>query len=272
MPNALFVGDPNHDLFRAAVVWLAERYDLCCEPSPADACRACRHRPPDLIVFGQSRPGQITSAEVESVHRESPLARLVALLGAWCEGEPRTGAPWPGVPRVYWHQFLARAVGEQGFVPGSNWKLPRTYAESERLPRADQGLRSEGGLVTVRCEDGLSFDVLSEVLARAGYSAVRVVESVQASGAVAGIWDCATSVEEDRAAIKRFVERIAPAAAIVLLGFPRPADHRDALACGAHALLGKPFLLDDLLAELNRRVDEDLFPGSASIFPRRASA
>ena len=59
---------------------------------------------PDLIVLAQTRPGQFSADEVDRLRRATPSARLSGLLGSWCEGEARSGTPWPGVMRTYWHQ------------------------------------------------------------------------------------------------------------------------------------------------------------------------
>ncbi len=62
---------------------------------------------PELIVVAQSRPDAIRSDQLGSIHRSSPLAGVVALLGSWCEGEMRTGRPWAGAQRLYWYDFPA---------------------------------------------------------------------------------------------------------------------------------------------------------------------
>ncbi len=167
MKHALFVGNHRHRLYRPAIEWLSERYELVCVDTPRAACGACQRQPPELIVVGQVRPGQISSAEVEQIHREAPLARLVALLGEWCEGETRTGAPWPGVPRVYWHQSLGRLVSDAALRPGAQSPLPRTSTESERLMWFAESVEPCGGLVVVRSEDQLSFEGICQLLVRA---------------------------------------------------------------------------------------------------------
>src|SRR5215212_7655830 len=62
---------------------------------------------PELIVVAQSRPDVTGSEELKQLRGASPLAGIVALLGSWCEGETRTGRPWPGVQRLYWYEFPA---------------------------------------------------------------------------------------------------------------------------------------------------------------------
>ena len=104
----------------------------------------------------------------------------------------------------------------------------------------------------VRTVDHLSFATLSELLVEAGLSAARVRGDAlfEAVAAVAGIWDCTASLSEDRPALKRFVGQLAPAPVMALTGFPRAADQQHASECGVRAVLGKPLLVDDLIAEL----------------------
>jgi hypothetical protein len=91
---------------------------------------------PDVIVVAQARPGEFSHQAVDRLRRLAPLARIVGLMGSWCEGEMRSGSPWPASARVYWHQWPARCGGELGHlargVP-SSWSLPITATEEERL-------------------------------------------------------------------------------------------------------------------------------------------
>jgi hypothetical protein len=248
----LFVGDRDSPPFRTVVGWLESGGTLRCLTSISAAQLACRDDPPHLIVIGQLRPGEFTSEEVERLHREAPLARLVALLGSWCEGETRTGTPWPGVTRLYWHQLTARAVQELIGARSGKWALPRTSTDVERLMSYTPIRQVNQGLIVVRSESHLSFDALSDALVLAGYAAVRVRgnEPFAAVGTVAGIWDCTLSICEDREPLTRFVDQLRPAPVIGLLGFPRDDDRQAALECGVRLILGKPLVVEDLVNEL----------------------
>ena len=101
-------GDPDGE-FSAAVNWLQGHAALTSVARIEDAAAELdRGPPPDVVLIAQARPGQFTRGQVEQLHRASPVSRLVALLGSWCEGEIRSGRPWPGVVRIYWHQWRAR--------------------------------------------------------------------------------------------------------------------------------------------------------------------
>src|SRR5262245_23662353 len=138
-----FGGDWRHADFAAALAWLRERTVLLplplgegvsaigaaqlTNPHPNPLPRGEGTGPPHAILFFQSRPGQISCREVECQHARAPLARLVALVGPWCEGEQRSGRPWPGVVRVPWRTWalaLPRALGLD--AAAQSLRLPRT--------------------------------------------------------------------------------------------------------------------------------------------------
>ncbi len=90
----------------------------------------------DLIVVAQSHPDQFTADEIEALQAKYPLTPVVALLGSWCEGESRSGNPWPGVVRVYWHQWQGRLdLFEQQLESTgySSWHEPRIATVGDRL-------------------------------------------------------------------------------------------------------------------------------------------
>ena len=91
---------------------------------------------PDVIVVAQAFPGQFSHQAIDRLRRLAPLARVVGLMGSWCEGEMRTGLPWPGAVRTYWHQWAARCDRElRRLAEGEccSWTLPPTATEEERL-------------------------------------------------------------------------------------------------------------------------------------------
>ena len=54
----------------------------------------------DLVVIAQAEPGQFSLETIEQLQMQFGNTPLVAVLGSWCEGEQRTGQPWPGVLRI----------------------------------------------------------------------------------------------------------------------------------------------------------------------------
>jgi hypothetical protein len=97
---------------------------------------------PDVIVVAQAFPGQFSLSAIASLRRLAPLAPVVGLMGSWCEGEMRSGSPWPGTVRTYWHQWTARCDRQLRCMAGGeccSWTLPPTATDEERL-LADAGL------------------------------------------------------------------------------------------------------------------------------------
>lgn len=89
----------------------------------------------DVVFFLQSFSGEFSQQLVETQRCVTPLAPLVVICGAWCEGEERTGTPLAGVARFYtahW-KFIARA--ELNRLRSGNFSLislPITSGEDER--------------------------------------------------------------------------------------------------------------------------------------------
>ena len=73
---------------------------------------------PALVVIGQTWPGEIGRPQLMRLRQAAPLTRICGLFGSWCEGETRSGQPWPGLKaRVAGGVVLAhgeQAVGSEG--------------------------------------------------------------------------------------------------------------------------------------------------------------
>ncbi|MGH9818364.1 MAG: hypothetical protein ACRD6I_20055, partial [Candidatus Acidiferrales bacterium] len=96
-PSVRLVGDFHHPDFEDAIELLRAGAQIVSTPDI----------PPELIVVTQSRPDMISDRTIQSIRRSAPLSGIIALLGSWCEGETRTGRPWPGIERLYWYEFPA---------------------------------------------------------------------------------------------------------------------------------------------------------------------
>ena len=55
----------------------------------------------DFFILCRSFPNEFTSSDVEAIRRVNPLAPIVLVAGALCEGEERTGERFVGVRRFY---------------------------------------------------------------------------------------------------------------------------------------------------------------------------
>jgi hypothetical protein len=222
---------------------------------------------PELIVVAQSRPGSVRLADVEQLRRQSPLAGIVALVGTWCEGETRTGRPWPGVLRLYWYEFPVwfqrqlrlRAAGRCPEWSQFDFALPA--AASKLL--SDCGLPIGGkmsrGVIQLSAASRETADALSDALELTGYATVwqRTGESTPfVRGAVAGVWDGGQLEARESDDLTMFCRRLERnhAPVIAILDFPRRDRVERALQCGAAAVLGKPWRVEDLLATIKQNL------------------
>jgi CheY-like chemotaxis protein len=214
---------------------------------------------PDVIVIAQAFPGQFSHQVIDRLRRLAPLARVVGLMGSWCEGEMRTGAPWPGVVRTYWHQWAARCGRELCRMANGqccSWTLPPTASEEERL-LADMnpfGLPPQRGLVLICAKSREMAQWLSAACRSRGFATVwqHGPSVAHMEGAVAAIFDSADLNAEEHDDLRRLTERLHPAPVVVLLAFPRCEDRRRALSAGAAVVVSKPLVVEDLFWELER--------------------
>lgn len=224
-------GDCEHSDFAAAVDWLHSH----CQ------CLNREALPAAIVVF-QSRPGTVSRRQVESLHRLAPLAQLVLVTGAWCNGE-RSNQLAAGVSRIRWHQLRDR-------LPHTlSLRLPRTATGGDRLEQSLSGLVSANlrrGTVSIRTDCLASYDVLADACRVLGLNPSWNLESEQ------------TPVSSDLQLIDgwRNDQPAASAAGaalrVLLLDFPRPDDERRAAELGFAAVIAQPLLLTDLVAVLQR--------------------
>ncbi|MDX1944473.1 MAG: hypothetical protein SFU86_03630 [Pirellulaceae bacterium] len=240
MPGPLveIVGDVQHREFAAPRDWLREHTRIVDSSSGSS---------PRAIVLFQSRPGIISQGDVEAIHRRAPLARLLAVVGSLCEGEPRSGRVWKGVTRLYWHQAAARLPRELGLgnrgAAGSTWR-PRTENDGDGLLAAlSPTLRrpTRGGLAAICTPRRGEFQALADALWIGGWRTCWQIPGhpPQFQGAsvlvIAG-WESVPA------------EISAPAA--MLLDFPRRDDLIRANSLGIKEVFAQPLALPDLLATL----------------------
>ncbi len=246
---------------------------------PPRVCRAsdvgaaldllARGAAPRWIVVLQSWPGEILPADVDHLRRAAPLARIRAVVGSWCEGETRSGKPWPSVPRASWSHWaatLARELRDTAQDRASPWSLPATASAEEALlaaidprgPAPSIGDTSPGLLIVARERE--TREALADAAAARGYRARAIAspadwsKSFAASDASAEprswnpgaiLWDTTPAVVGDRNIVERVSRAAAGAPVLAMVGFPRADDAR-AREAGVAALVAKPYLLDDL--------------------------
>jgi hypothetical protein len=251
-PAVLLIGDHTFHEFAECVAWLAEHTDLTTVGTIAAAMSLMTEplRNWDTLVIAQARPGQFTQIDVEQLSRTLPLTPLVALLGSCCEGETRSGKPWPGVVRIYWHQWLARVPSElsSGRSP-TTWHLPKTASDAERV---DFALRcvppSAAGLVAICTPDAAFSRALEQACKIAGYTTVWIRDPAQGGPheSAAVLWHCTGSDELLATQIRAARRSWCHSPIIGLCGFPRYDQVALARRCGISAIVSLPFLLPDL--------------------------
>jgi hypothetical protein len=264
MIRVLLTGDYEHRQFGEAVEWMRRhtRLTVAAGRERALALLAVCPEPAEVIVVAQSRPGQIEPGTFEALRRASPLARIVALLGSWCDGLPRGGQAWPGVIRMAWHRWHLRAPREFSRLAAraaSSWHAPATATEAEQFLFAAQ-LSSPGsepnrrGLVVISAADHAAYDALADTCVAAGFSCTWLAphRPVHHSGVSAVLWDAAWFDESNETELTELAARFRPAPVLALVGFPRYDDIPRAREAGASTVIAKPFLVDELYGELDR--------------------
>lgn len=221
--NAVACGGLN------ARVVLAESDDLAVKSLASHTASAAR------ALLCQDRPGQLPPSLPDQLRQACPGVSLLSIAGSWCEGELRTGKPWEGVPRVYWHDFEATQV----------------YGAAASARQATANRLAVG----VDCVDIDTYQALTDALQPAGFNAVwlpRFGRRPLASPADLGLWVGGQLGGLASARLAGFAAamRDQAAATIALLDFPRHDEARLAARLGVAAVVGKPWDADRLCETL----------------------
>ena len=261
MPNLsiLLLGDATRSEFRNARAGLeqwgvGEFFDVDSAAAALDEGRIA----PDVILIAQAFPGQFSPEAVDRLRRLAPLARVVGLLGSWCEGEMRSGTPWPAAMRTYWHQWPTRCRREfERLIRGEpcGLALPVTATDEERA-LADAELLDDGesvGLVVICSQSRDMWAWLSGACRSRGFTTVwqRDANAVCVEGATAAIFDATDLGPAECDQLRRMSAALQPAPVVALLSFPRIDQEQLALSSGATAVLSKPVNVEDLFSDLS---------------------
>lgn len=267
------------DAKRPAVLWIGEvgspefsrihreleslvAVEVCASPSAALGRLSALSEEPVLLLFAQRFPGEFPTETVELLRRRLPLARCLALVGSWCEGEPRSGQPLPGVTRLYWHQWTEQTLRDLRKLLSGDfgpWSLPATASEEDRLAvalaSAEETAPPAVGLVCIVAQDREAALALADVLSAASIPSTWRADSPQAaSGVAATIVDLARGDDFEWRTLAETCASADAGPVLALLGFPRPADADRAAQLGATKLLSKPLRAADLRAEIQRAI------------------
>jgi len=283
--RVLLTGDTNQAEFRHPIRLMTEQTDLRILSDIDEATALLSEAsPPDLVVVAQARPGQYQETQIDRIRQAAPLTAIIALLGTWCEGEVRTGfrpadshrtdtrptdPPWPGVPRIYWHQWPARWAGELERIAANQcpaWGLPLTSTAEELEERHAVVSQPDHhqGLIAIRARHAVTYHSIADACRLAGYATVwlRKGYDVQPHGMTAVLWDDVCCDEAAAAEMAQLVQAIAPVPVIALLHPPRIDDYEQAHAAGVAGIVSKPFQLDELFWQLDQAVAARFDPSS----------
>jgi hypothetical protein len=252
-PSVWIVGDGEQAEFVAAIGWL-QQSARCTTFECLDAVFAASRGnklgdEPASVVFLESRSGEFCAGDVERLHAAFPLARLVSLVGPWCEGPQRANGRMQGVSRVRWSDWENRLAREMGLASDGDSMpppLPRTMTVAERIDRDSLAVQSEickGRRIAICTGSRASFQAIAEAADYLGYAA-----HWQSDRLATQMPDCDVVVHDgwdqanDPAATPR----------MLLLQFPRPEDFSRAASLGIGAVVAQPMLLSDFGGALLR--------------------
>jgi hypothetical protein len=251
--DVLLIGDARRREFDAAVRWIRRNSRLTREGSVASAVAQIPSAALDLIVLVSARPGQFADADADRLRQRWPQARLLALLGSWCEGETRSGRPLRHVPRLYAHQWASRLAKEGAH----GWLLPPADAASEHWPTLAETAHSDRRALAVVYSTSASYaEGLADAVADAGYAAacldVRTLGHLRGASVI--IYDASphpTTRVDEIATLRR---RHAEAPLIALVSSPRIHEIAQLRVAGAAAVVSQPFLLGELIGQIDELI------------------
>jgi hypothetical protein len=252
--RVLLIGDDRHAEFRAAIESLAATTSLTRAADPATAlAQFDAENPPDLIVVAQPYSGCVRDHELDPWRARAPLARVIVLLGSWCEGETRSGLPIHGATRIYWHQWSARWERELARLGADRcpaWGLPVTATDDERLLHfADDVLPQLQGTAAIVAAPETAIwlaDVCRGLRLVPLELAVRDVRSRQRPACDLAIIEVDALGYDTREEALPCARGWRGAPLVALCEFPRLEDYEAWTTAGVAVVLARPVLVDDL--------------------------
>lgn len=196
----------------------------------------------DFLIVAQSRRGQFSQARIDWLVQQFPLHSKALLMGAWCEGETRSGLPLAGLHRIHlrnWPVALERIVCQLQATGTSEINRPPTETRADVLMAKCDDVENFGALnVAVHAVDTQLYGAISEFCEIRRWSACRLANTKKWDVAIIECW---YSVEEVVAVLAEYPS-VREKPVVVVCGFPRPQD-RERLAelFSNSLLLGKPF-------------------------------
>jgi CheY-like chemotaxis protein len=245
------LGDFAHHEFVDARVWLSAHADVRSITGNVDAAAL------DLVVLACARRGEFSLQMIRRLRAAAPLARIVAITGSWCAG------PWrrpvdlvAGVTVVPWHRWCAWAeVNRAQLVQGraASWSLPETTSADELAEFwSGQPVGDDRGLILMDASSAESAELLAEVVRCGGYSAVSSLPSdyVKSADIRAIVCEADDARRQTLVRIAQLSRQFPRTPIVAVVNFPQADDKSQIIAAGGAAVVGKPFTLHEILAQL----------------------
>lgn len=205
---------------------------------------------PELLFLAQPLPGLVQQADIDRLQQLVPLARIVVVVGTWCEGGLRTDATATGVLRLYWYELAPwwqAAMRRLAAGKCPSWSLPLDHLQAGRYS-SDSKLAELTQMVAIYAEDYAVFETLAESIAMAGAMPLWANRN-EFEQAQAGIFDGGQLDARQLDRLREFCSQI-ESNVTLLLDYPREDHIALARAAGATAVFGKPYVVEEVLASL----------------------
>lgn len=249
-PIILVTGDFWHSDFKSILAGFEVPVTLV----PFEKAKTLADSSFDLVVIAQARRGQHCAEDVEALQASFSTTPIVALLGSWCEGETRSGVPWPGVPRVYWHQWegqyqkFADQLSQYGI---SDWHAPRTSTIADRIARS-RAIDHPADIkcVAISAWTNQTHAMVADAINHFGWSncwVERAVWNAETSSAVDAIVIEADTWSDALVNRVQWIQRQIPDTPMVMVtNYPRRDELEVIKSTGISEVVSKPFELNEL--------------------------
>lgn len=254
--DVLLVGNWQASEFAAALGQILDARDWTCVSDTAEATRLLEgcQQPPELILIGQPLPGVVSQLIVDQLQQLVPLSRIAVVSGSWCEGELRTGTPASGIVRLYWYELASwwqAAERRRSTAARPLWSTPLDHAQAGRWSVDGNDLikRCDQLTVQIDTEHYATYDALATSLTPFGATCTWARKDCNKTATNAGIWDGGQLSKSELIHLTRFCQQI-NGPVVALLDFPRAEHLRQAREAGARKVLGKPYIVEEVLAAI----------------------
>ena len=248
--KVLFTGDFWHSDFKSVL----SQFEVPVTLVSFEKAKSLAASDFDLVVIAQARRGQHSETEVEELRTRFSTTPVVALLGSWCEGETRSGTPWPGVPRVYWHQWEGRYqkfVSQLEHHKITDWHAARTSTIADQVVKSQTiDVPNPIQCIAISAWTNRQHAMVADAVNHFGWTSCwieRAAWNAETSSAIDAIVIEADSWSAELASRVKWVRRQVGDCPIVLItNYPRQNNLEEIKAAGISEVVSKPFELNAL--------------------------